>query len=213
MTKTKDSLRIKIERREPMSKGGIRALRRQGLLPASLSAKGEEPLAFTIRRDELMQSISQNGRLAVFKLALGRKTYNAMVKEVQYAPVTRECLHVTFQRIALDEVTKAEVQLRALGREDVLYKKLDFLQHMDSLQVQGLPNDIPNAIEVDVSAMEAGDSITVGGLRLPEGITTDAEPDRIVFTVSHPRVQEEAPAEAGEPAEGEDPAAEAAEET
>lgn len=213
MTKTKDSLRIKIERREPMSKGGIKALRRQGLLPASLSAKGEEPLAFTIRRDELMQSISQNGRLAVFKLALGRKTYNAMVKEVQYAPVTRECLHVTFQRIALDEVTKAEVQLRALGREDVLYKKLDFLQHMDSLQVQGLPNDIPNAIEVDVSSMEAGDSITVGGLRLPEGITTDAEPDRIVFTVSHPRVQEEAPAEAGEPAEGEAPAAEAAEET
>ncbi len=203
MTKANDSLRIKIERREPMSKGGIKSLRREGLLPASLSARGEDSLSFSIRRDELMQSLNKNGRMAVFKLALGRKTYNAMLKEVQYAPVTRECLHVTFQHIALDEVTKADVAIRALGREDVLYNKFDFLQHLDSLSIQGLPNDIPNAIEVDVSKMVAGDNLTVGDLELPEGITTDVEADRLVFTVSHPRVQEEETVEAAEASEAE----------
>jgi large subunit ribosomal protein L25 len=198
MTKTKDSLKIKIVPREPMSKGGIKNLRREGFLPASISARGEESVSFSIKQDELMKSLAQNGRMSVFKLTMGRKVYNAMLKEVQYAPVTRECLHVTFQHISLDEETKADVSIRPLGREDVLYKKLEFLQHLDTLPVVGLPNDIPNAIEIDVSQMEAGDNLTVADLTLPEGITTDMEPDRVVFTVSHPRAQaEEETAEEG----------------
>jgi len=210
MTKATDSLRIKIEAREPMSKSGVKNLRKSGYLPASMSARGEDSLSFSIKQDDLTRSLNRNGRMAVFRLALGRKTYNAMLKEVQYAPVTRECLHVTFQRIALDEVTKADVAVRPLGREDIAHRKLEFLQHLDTLPVAGLPTDIPNAIEVDVSQMEAGDNLTVQDLTLPEGITTDLEPDRVIFTVSHPRTQEEAPAEAADGAEDEAaPAAEA----
>ena len=63
--------------------------------------------------------------------------------------------------------------------------------------MSGLPGDIPNHIELDVSNMEAGDSLTVGNAVLPKGITTDLEPDRVIFTVSYPRTQEE-PAEAAE---------------
>lgn len=199
MPHTTDSLKIKIQRREPMSKGGIKKLRREGLLPASISSKGGEALSCIIRQDELMKSLSQNGRMAVFKLTLGRKVYNAMLKEVQYAPVSRECLHVTFQHIDLDEATRADVSVRPQGREDVLHKQLEFLQHLDALPVLGLPNDIPNSIEVDVSHMEAGDSLTVGDVQLPEGITTDMEPDRVIFTVSHPRAKQE-PAEAADEA-------------
>lgn len=195
MTKTADSLKIKIEKREPMSKGGIKNLRKEGLLPASLSQKGIEPLSFTIRRDELMKSISQNGRLAVFRLTLGRKTYPAMIREVQYAPVSRECLHVTFQGVSLTEETKADVAINALGRDSITHRRLEFLQHLDMLPVVGLPQDIPNQIEVDVSAMEAGDNITIADLKLPEGITTDLEGERVVFTVSHPRIVEEETAE------------------
>ncbi len=213
MTKTTDSLKIKIQHREPMSKGGIKSLRKEGLLPASISARGEDSLSFSIKKDELMKSLSQNGRMAVFKLTLGRKVYNAMLKEVQYAPVTRECLHVTFQHIDLDVETKADVFIKPLGREDVLHKQLEFLQHLDTLPVTGLPGDIPNTIDIDVSHMEAGDNLTVADVSLPEGIATDMEPDRVIFTVSHPRIQEEPEAEAeaeGEVA-AEEPAAEEAE--
>ena len=203
MTETSDSLRIKIEKREPMSKSGVKNLRKEGYLPASMSSKGEPSLSFSIKQDALNRSLSQNGRMAVFKLAMGRKTYNAMLREVQYAPVTRECLHVTFQRIDLDEVTKADVAIRPLGREDITHRQLEFLQHLDTLPVAGLPGDIPNYIELDVSHMQAGDSLTVGDAVLPAGITTDLEPERVIFTVSHPRTQEE-------PDEAEDETAEAA---
>lgn len=210
MTKTTDSLKIKILRREPMSKGGIKSLRREGFLPASISIPGEDSLSFSIKRDELMKSLSQNGRMAVFKLTLGRKVYNAMLKEVQYAPVGQECLHATFQQIDLDEETKADVAVRAIGREDVLFKKLDFLQHLDSILVSGLPNDIPNTIDVDVSHMEAGDNLTVGDVTFPPGITTEVEPERLIFTVSYPRVAEEPVADEAAAA-ADEPAAEAGE--
>ncbi|MDD4080859.1 MAG: 50S ribosomal protein L25 [Eubacteriales bacterium] len=211
MAKTMDSLRIKIEKREPMSKSGVKSLRKEGWLPASMSSRGEDSLSFSIKQDELNRSLAQNGRMAVFKLALGRKTYNAMLREVQYAPVTRECLHVTFQRIALDEVTKADVAIRPLGREDITHRQLEFLQHLDTLPVTGLPGDIPNYIELEVSHMEAGDNLTVGDAALPKGITTDLEPDRVIFTVSHPRTQEEPAEEAAETAGVEAAAAEAPE--
>ncbi len=208
MTKTNDSLKIKIQPREPMSKGEIKNLRREGFLPASISARGEDSVACSIKKDELMKSLAQNGRMSVFKLTLGRKVYNAMLKEVQYAPMSRECLHVTFQHISLDEETKADVSIRPLGKEDVLHKKFEFLQHLDTLPVVGLPNDIPNAIEVDVSQMEAGDNLMVGDIKLPEGITTDLEADRVVFTVSHPRTQEVEEAAESAEEEAEAPATE-----
>lgn len=208
MTKTKDSLKIKIERREPSSKSGVKNLRKEGFLPASMSQRGEDSLSFSIRKDELLKSLNQNGRMSVFKLALGRKVYNAMLKEVQYAPLTRECLHVTFQQIDLDEETKADVAVRPLGKEDVLHRKFEFLQHLDTLPVTGLPNDIPNRIDIDVSQMEAGDNLTVGDVTLPQGITTDMEPDRVIFTVSHPRAQQEPEAAVAEGEAAEEPTTE-----
>jgi large subunit ribosomal protein L25 len=194
-------LNIAIEERPSLSKGGRKQLRRDGYLPASISSKGEDSISITIRRDTLLRAIDKFGRMSVFNLKLGKKTYNCMVKEMQHAPLTQECLHVTFQHIDLTEETTAEVAIRPIGRESVQRRRLDFLQIKDYLSIKGLPNDIPNSIDVDVTEMEAGDVLNVGDLVLPEGITTDEDPDDVVFTVSHERVAEEEETE--EAAEGE----------
>ena len=197
----KESLNIAIEERPSLSKGGRKQLRRDGYLPASISSKGEDSISITIRRDTLLRAIDKFGRMSVFNLKLGKKTYNCMVKEMQHAPLTQECLHVTFQHIDLTEETTAEVAIRPIGRESVQRRRLDFLQIKDYLSIKGLPNDIPNSIDVDVTEMEAGDVLNVGDLVLPEGITTDEDSDDVVFTVSHERVAEEEETE--EAAEGE----------
>ena len=197
----KESLNIAIEERPSLSKGGRKQLRRDGYLPASISSKGEDSISITIKRDTLLRAIEKFGRMSVFNLKLGKKTYNCMVKEMQHAPLTQECLHVTFQHIDLTEETTAEVAIRPIGRESVQRRRLDFLQIKDYLSIKGLPNDIPNSIDVDVTEMEAGDVLNVGDLVLPEGITTDEDSDDVVFTVSHERVAEEEETE--EAAEGE----------
>lgn len=203
----KNTNTIRIAAREQLSKGGIKALRREGNLPASVSIRGEDAASISLKRDELTRAIAKHGLSAVYKLTLdGKKVaYNAMVKEIQYAPVTRECLHVTFQQVSLTENTTAQVTIRILERDSVTYKGLELLQHETSMAVTGLPNDIPEVIELDVSEMEAGDQIQIKDVKLPKGTHAEDDPERLILNVSFPRVQEEEAAEeAGEAAEGEE---------
>lgn len=200
------SITLAANGRESASKRENRRMREAGLLPVSMSTKGEEALSLSVRRDEFVRMMSRQGMSVVLKLKVdNKKSYNAMVKEIQRAPLTAEILHVTFQQVSLKEETKADVTVQILGRDTLEFKKFDFIQHLDSLPVRGLPQDIPNTIDVDVSELEAGDNLFVRDLVMPEGIETDMEPDRLVFTVSLPRVRadeaEEATEAAGEPAE------------
>ncbi len=193
---------LKVSSREPESKRGNKRLRGEGMLPGSISIKGEEAVSLTVRRDELQRAMAKGGMSSLFNLKMDNATYTAMVKELQSAPVTGELLHVTFQRVSLTEVTRAEVSIRAEGKPTLEHKRLEYLQHLDYLPVQGLPQDIPNSIEIEVGEMEAGDNLYVSDLVMPEGIETDMDADRLVFTVSLPRIEEEPEAEAAE--EGED---------
>ncbi len=190
---SKESLNIEIEERAPLTKGGRKQLRRNGWLPASISSKGEEPLNVSVRKDLLTKAIAEHGRMSVFNLKLGDKVYPCMLKASQYTPVSKEWLDVTFQHINLKEVTTADVPIQPVGRESVLHRNLEFLQIKELLTVKGLPNDIPNSIDVEVSEMEAGDVINVGDIKLPEGISTEEDPDETVFTVSYQKeiVEEE----------------------
>lgn len=181
---------LTIQKREPSSKGAIKQLRRDGFLPCSMSYKGADSLSFSISRDEFRKALNQFGMTGIYNLQADKKTaYSAMVREIQYAPVSREWLHVTFQRVSLTEETTADIQLNIIGRDDVAYAGYELLQQLETVSVRGLPTDFPPAIDVDVSKMVAGDQITVADLEVPEGLTVETEPDRLILNVSYPRVK------------------------
>ena len=205
---------LKVNTREALSKRGNRRLRKEGILPGSISSKGAEAVSVSIKRDELLRALASEGMSAVFKLQAEDKTsYNVMVKELQSAPITGEVLHVTFQHVSLTEETRAEITIQVMGRDSLEHKRLEFQQQLNTLPVRGLPQDIPNAVEIEVGDMEAGDTLYVSDLKLPEGIETEMDLDRVVFSVSMPRVQEveEPAAEEGAEEEAAEDAAEAEE--
>lgn len=184
---------LSITLRERAGKSAVKKLRREGLLPGSMSYKGADSLSFSLSRDEFRKAVGKAGLSGIYTLKADKKTsYPAMVREVQYAPVTRELLHVTFQRVSLTEETTADIQLNVIGREDVQYAGFELLQQLETVTVRGLPTDFPPAIDVDVSQMTAGEQITVADLKVPEGLTVETEPDRLILNVSYPRVQAEA---------------------
>jgi large subunit ribosomal protein L25 len=183
---------LTIEARGKLSKGQKKDLRKAGLVPASVDRKGEESLSCTVRRDELQRALAGYGVTGIYKLQMGRKKpITAMLREVQSAPLTREWLHVTFQQVLMTEETKVDLPIVLQGLDTLQYNGFEYTQARDNLQVRGLPGDFPPAIEVDVSAMQAGENLTVGDLPLPEGVETDVEPDLLVLSVSYPRVREE----------------------
>lgn len=189
---------IKIQQRGAQSTGELNRLRKEGVIPANICQKGAESVSVSVGIDELKKAISKYGRNSVYRLELpDGNHYNAIIKKIQKKILTNAILHVEFQKISLDEEIKAEVPIVLTGRE--IYeesKNLMLNVQTDSITVKGLPQTIPDHIEVSVSGMQPGDSILIGDLKLPEGLTTDADPERKIVTLSEARKSSVAAAEA-----------------
>ncbi len=201
-----ESIKLTIEKRGKISKGAMNQLRKEGYVPGSISQKGSDAVSFSVRKDELMKALNANGMSSVYTLETDKNTdYKAMVREIQLAPITRDWLHVTFQVVSLTEETTAEISLLINGRDELQHKDFELIQQLESLQLKGLPGDFPASVDIDVSNMEPGDQVTVADLTLPEGVTSVTEPDRLILSVSYPKLWEEETAEEDETSDEETP--------
>jgi large subunit ribosomal protein L25 len=183
---------MNIETRTSTSKGANNLLRKNGYLPANIFGKGVESISIAIKRDEFIKSLKKYGRNAVFKLVTpSDEAYTVMTKEIQIAPIINEVSHLDFQLVSLLEEIKMDVSIRIIGSEFLEAKRLLLNSNFDSILVSGLPHDIPHEIEIDVSTMKSGESILFKDLKLPDGITSDIDPEQRILTVSGSRVKEE----------------------
>lgn len=165
-------------------------LRRSGYLPASICSKEVGSVSVSLKKDALTRIISKRGRSTVFTLkADDGVTYSAMLKDIQLSPVVGDYLNVIFQQVSLSEETKVDVPLRFEGRDSLDMRRLTMLQQIDVLEVRGLPNDIPNSIDIDLSNMEANDKVFVKDLNLGKGLATDVDPEQLVLSIIDPRSQ------------------------
>ncbi|HPF86651.1 MAG TPA: 50S ribosomal protein L25 [Candidatus Limiplasma sp.] len=186
------STKLLITKRTKGSKGAMHALRREGLLPGSISQKGHDAVSFSVNKIEFRKAFAANGTSGIYTLQADKKTvFTAMIREIQYVPGSEDFLHVTFQAVSLTEETTADIPLHIVGREELQHNGYELLQQLESVHLKGLPGDFPTAVEVDVSAMVPGDQLTVGELKLPSGVTSLTEEERMVVSVAHPKAAEE----------------------
>lgn len=179
---------IAIEKRENPNSRSSKQLRKQGFLPASISSKGKDSISVAVKRDEIVKSLSKYGRNYLFNLDLeGKENITAMVKNMYYSPINRDLITIDFQQISLDEEIKIKLDVRLVGREAVEFKKMLVMLQMDQIPVSGLPQNIPDYLEIDVTDLDADDRITIADVKFPEGITPEEEADKIVLTISRPK--------------------------
>jgi large subunit ribosomal protein L25 len=194
------------QRRDRIGKGGARKTRAAGFIPGVLYGHGQEPVPLTVgTRDFQLALRDHEGGNAIVNLALNGGEYTALIRAVQYDPVTHDILHLDFQHISLTEEVEVEVSVHLVGVPVGVKDGGGIVEHIvRELEVRCLPTAMPSSIDVDVSALGIGDSIHVRDITVPE-VTILTDPDATVATVVPPTVMEEKPAEA------EAPAAEAAE--
>jgi large subunit ribosomal protein L25 len=194
-------------RRESLGKGGARKARAAGQIPAVLYGHGEEPVAVAISMRDFQVALRHHeGGNAIVSLALSGAEYTALVRDVQYDPLTHGVLHLDFQHISLTEEVEVEVMLRLTGIPTGVKDGGGILEHIvREIEIRCLPTAIPPSIEVDVSALNIGDSIHVRDITAKD-VTVLTDADTTVATVVPPTVMEEKPAEeaavataAGEP--------------
>jgi large subunit ribosomal protein L25 len=139
---------------------------------------------------------------SVFELSLGGGTVRALIREIQRHPVKRTLVHVDFQELVAGEKITVRVPLVFVGTADGVRNQGGLLEEVTrELEVSADSANIPDHIDVDVTALTIGHPLHVRDLTLPEGVTTLTDGGATVVQVSPPRLEEE-PA-AGEPATGE----------
>ena len=195
---------LNVQARTAGGTGDARRLRKTGLIPAIVYGKGVEPKSISVNATE-WQLLSRN-ELNILSLVEDGKETLVLLKEVQHDPIRNRTRHLDFQAIRMDQKIKAHVAVRpghALPAGASAGGLLE--QNLHEIEVESLPQDLPEEIIVDVSGMNLGDMIHVGDIPMPEGVVAVTHAEIVVFTEVDESAAE-AEEEAAAPAEGEEAA-------
>ncbi len=184
-----------------------RRLRTRGKVPAVLYGHGIDPLPLAVASRELRAALtSDSGLNALISLDVEGSRHLAMARQLQRHPVRRTIDHVDFVVVRRDEVVSAEVNIHLVGEAQEVDRADGLVeQQLFSIEVHATPGNIPNAIEVDISSLSIGEAIRVGDLKLPEGVTTEVDPEDTVVAGQASRTAAEVEEEAAEAGGAEEP--------
>ena|SRR3990172_11052537 len=153
----------------------VKNLRKQGILPASLYGKNVKSLSVQLPFKDFEKVYQEIGGSGVVELRLAgeEKTRPVLIHNVQLNPLTSQPLHADFFQVDLKEKVTAPVPLEIVGEALAVKDKKGVLLHtLDEVEVEALPTDLPEKIEVDISSLsEVDQEIKVGDLKAPSGVT------------------------------------------
>jgi large subunit ribosomal protein L25 len=194
-------------------------LRAAGRVPGVIYGHGTAPLPVSVDARDLRHALTTDAGLnQLLELVVDGQRHLTLARELQRHPVRNTVTHVDFLIVRRDEVIATDVPITLVGEAKEVEVERGVINHaLSALTVRAVPTAIPNAFEVDISEMTIGDTIRVGDIRLPDGVTTDVDPEEPIVVAAPSAVaaevaEEEAQAEAEAEAAAEGVAAEAAEE-
>ena len=200
-----------VQNRAVLGSAESRRLRRQGMIPGVLYGR-VRPVAITIAERSLRAALTTSGGLnAVLDVVVeGGKAHSSVLKEYQQHPVKGHIIHVDLQEVRLDQPIHATVPLHLHGEPEGAKQGGVLSQVTNELNVEALPLEVPEHLEVDVSQLQIGDSLRLSSLRVPEGVKLlDDLEETVLATVTAPMREEEPEPVEGEEVEGEVPEGEA----
>ena len=199
-----------VKARERLGSRETRRLRKQGLIPGVLYGGGE-PVAISVEERELRRALTGAGGLhSILDVQIDGKgtSHSSILKDYQVDKVRGGVVHVDLQEVPLDQAITASVSVHLIGGDSApgVREGGVLSQPLREIQVEALPLEVPEHIDLDVSHMVIGDTLRIGDIAAPEGVTLLDDADTVVATVTLPtRVVEPEELLEGEEAEGETP--------
>lgn len=176
---------LEAQKREVIGKK-VKALRREGLLPAVIYGSGIDPQPITLDTKAVIQTLKVVGANTLITIKIGKKELLALVRDVQREVIMRDLLHIDFQAVSLEESITTTVPLVIVGEAPVTKEYNAVLSSaLDELQIEAKAKDLPDSISVDVSGLvEIGDHILVKDLIVPGDVVVLDDPDEMVLVAS-----------------------------
>ena len=189
--------KLTVQTRTQVGRNAIKKVRKEGLIPGVIYGVGQEPINLEVNGRQLstvLAHASSENILLELEIVDGDNKRNslAMIQEVQHHPIQRQILHVDFHAVSATEKITAEVPIETIGEPVGVKTNGGLLEHnLRDLEVECLPADLPERIEVDVTNLDINQSIHVKDLKLPPGVEAVTDADLTVVAVSAARVDEE----------------------
>ena len=182
-----------------------RRLAHENRIPAVLYGPGRETLSLSVDRHDfelLMSHHAASSIIVELQVEGEKKPVNAMIRELQTSPIKGNITHVDFMVIQMNVAVHASITLRYVNDPAGVKAGGILTTNFHEINVEAKPGDLPEAIDVDVSALEIGDVLHVKDIEAPKDVAILDDPEEVLVSVQPPRVEveeEEVVAEAAEP--------------
>ena len=182
---------LEAKKREVIGKQ-VKALRREGLLPAVIYGSDIEPMPLTLNTYEVRQILGVIGANTLVTIKIGKKEHLALVRDLQREVIKRNLLHIDFQAVSMEETISTTVPVVVVGEAPAV-KELNALlvTSLEFLQIEAKAKDLPDTIQVDISELaEIGDNIRVKDLVISGDVTVLEDQELTVIVVAAPTLME-----------------------
>lgn len=198
---------LKAEKRTVLGKK-VKKLRKEGILPANVYGKGLQSTAIQVQLSDFQKVHKEAGETGVINLEFDGKSKPVLIKSMHFNYESNTPLHVDFYQVNLKVKVKAVVPVVLVGEAQAVTEKVGLLlQSLNEVEVEALPDKLPENVEVNVEQLAAiGDQVTVADIKAPADVTILTDATQTIAKVNELVVEEpeqEAPAEGEEGAEGE----------
>jgi large subunit ribosomal protein L25 len=197
---------LTVKKRERLGSRETRRLRKQGLIPGVLYGR-EDPVAICVEERELRRALTGAGGLhSILDVEVDGtgKTHASILKEYQQDKIRGHVIHIDLQEVRLDQTLHATVSVHLTGGDIAPGVKEGGVlsQPLREIQVEALPLEVPEHIDLDVSHMAMGDTLRIADIDVGDNVKLLDEPETVVATVTAPTREEEPEAVEGEAVEG-----------
>jgi large subunit ribosomal protein L25 len=184
---------LTIRKRDGLGKESAKRLRRAGQVPAILYG-GATPVAISVAPKDVLRLVyGSAGSTQLFRVAFEGSTDGkmAIVRDMQFDPVSEDLIHVDLQEVAMDRAIQVNVPIHAVGDAIGVKETQGILEMvLREVRVSVLPGNIPAFLEADVTNLAIHDVLTVKDLKVPEGVRVLNDPNQAVVTVAPPAAEE-----------------------
>ncbi|MFH1832814.1 MAG: 50S ribosomal protein L25 [Candidatus Levyibacteriota bacterium] len=203
--------KLVVEKRKITGKQ-LKKLRREGILPANIYGKAVKSLSVQVAVKDFEKAFKEVGQTGLLDLEVGTETRPVLIHNVQVDSLSRLPIHADFYQVNLKEKVKTMVSIVVVGEPKAVSEKVGLLlQPLSEIEVEALPEDLPENIEVNVESLAAVDQqLTVADLKLPKDIEVLTDPAQVVVKIAELVTKEAAEEAAKAEAEAEAAKAEAA---
>ena len=205
--------KLQAERREETGKGAAHKIRAAGRVPGVVYGHGD-PVKVAVDARELFHLLHTDaGSNVMVDMRIDGDRFLAMPREIQRDHLKGQFIHVDFLRIARDQKIAVEVPINLIGESHGVKEGGVVEHHLWTLHLESFPQDVPSAIEADISGLGINESLKVSDLEIPDTVTVLSPIDEVIVAVVPPQVLREPEEEevTGEEVEGEAPEGEGGE--